>query len=177
MESESSGTPDDGEGWDDATSHEEMTCNHNDHHLDSYFDTSQEAICETFDDRDTMCSDEEERESSNAIERCLETPTGDVSNEATTEEIYFSPSYVCEDLSSVFSPKDLSPDSIREHLGSAEDTLRFHNCEVDEESPSAEYCDLIQDVGPASTPPEEQVVLHYITVAPSSFLNTFMPLF
>lgn len=179
MEPELSGTADEtsftqnGEGWDDATNHEEITCDHSVHqYMDSYadeFNTSQGCVCETSDGQDTVIS--VEQESANAFESRVETPTDVISNEDMMAEMCFSPSYICKDLSSVFNHKDSTPVSNREHLrlDSTEETFRFHNCDVspdlsDEEIPSAVneaelgYHDLNQDVRLAFQ--HQQVALH-----------------
>lgn len=175
MESESSGMPDNtsfpqnAEGWDEATSLKEMTCDHNVHCSDMNshgveFSTSQGGIFETLDDQDTMSSVKEEQKSGNAFESHVETPMDDVSYDQ-----HFSPSHVCKELSSTFNHKDLSPVSNGDHLPleSTEETFRFHNRDVfhglsGEDSPSSvnqeEKCYRgLNDVHLAFQQPEEQV--------------------
>lgn len=190
MESESSGMPDDtsftqnAERWDDVTSHEEMTCDHNVHHADmdscsDKFKTSQGSVCETSDNQDVMFSVKEEQESSNAFESRVV----DVSDEDTEEGMCFSPSFICKDLS-VFNHKNSSPVSNGEHLclNSTKEAFRYHNRDVlpdlsDEDIPSAvnqeEWCyhDLYQDVCLAFQQLEEQVALYLSRVDESQLLH------
>lgn len=148
MPDETSFTQND-EGWDDATSHEEMPSDHNSY-VD-YLDTS----CKTFDGRDTMTSFEEEQESGNTFESRVETPTDDVSNEDMIDEMCFNPSYICKDL---FNHKDSNGELLHLDLTALPGLSDKERC-----------CRDNQDVRPAFQQPEEQVALHLSRVDTSSF--------
>lgn len=188
MESESSEAPGNlsftlnSEVLDDTASHEEeMVCDPDFHHSDSYgdeFNTSQGGVSESFDDQDATSSVEEECET---FQSHVGMPPDGVGNDETAYEMCFSPSYISEDLSSVFHHKDSSPVSNGEpvHLNPTQGTFTFHYRE--EEIPLGLnperwcYRDPNQDVHPAIQLPEEKVPLGLsrASVAPSSFLSTF----
>lgn len=124
-----------------------------------------------------------------AFESCVETPVDNLSTE-DMEDVCFSPSYICNDLSSVFNHEDSTPVSNRE-LDSTEETFGCQNCDVssdlsDEEIPSAvnqaERChrNHNQDVRLAFQ--HQQVAFHLSRVDTSQllhhlFLSTFTSLF
>lgn len=158
---------------------------HHSGHSDSYvdeFNTSQ-GNCEIYNDRDATSSVKEERE---AFESPVGMPSDSVSDDETAYEMCFSPSYITEDLSSVFNHKDSSPVSNKEHvhLDSTRGTFTCHNRDVspvssDEEIPPGvnlkEWCyrDPNQDVHPAIQQPEEQVSLDLSQVDASQILLIF----